>query len=160
MEFNLALVKLFITSHSLRKTKTAKADACCLAKYLLSLDYKPHPKQYYHKYSLCQTRDKLVKQRSYYLVQLTNILDITFPEFKPFFDNKFSVSTIFILDKYKSAQKIAKMKDYDAIKKIAYEKFSYPKIIKLKELAKNTIGTFNEIYEFQLSSTFRFNRAC
>ena len=29
-------------------------------------------------------REKYVKQRSYYEIDLTNVLDHTFPEFKPF----------------------------------------------------------------------------
>ena len=97
MEFNPNLVKQFIKSQTLRKTKTDKKDAIWITKYLISVDYKPHPRQFYHKFtlkSLSRKRDKLVFQRSYYLVQITNILDLIFPEFKPLFDNKFSVSSL------------------------------------------------------------------
>lgn len=90
MEFNPNLVKQFIKSQTLRKTKTDKKDAIWITKYLISVDYKPHPKQFYHKFtlkSLSRKRDKLVFQRSYYLMQITNSLDLIFPEFKPLFDN-------------------------------------------------------------------------
>ena len=72
---------------TLRKTKTDKKDAYQITVYLMSIEYKPHPKQFYHKFalkSLCRLRTKLVKQRSYYDITLTNILDMTFSEFKPF----------------------------------------------------------------------------
>lgn len=52
MEFNPALVKQFISGQTLRRTKTDKKDAYQITKYLISVDYKPHPKQFYHKYSL------------------------------------------------------------------------------------------------------------
>ena len=42
--------------------------------------------------SLTRLRDALVRQRSFYLVKITNVLDHVFPEFKPFFGNKFSVT--------------------------------------------------------------------
>lgn len=155
MEFNPALVKKFISTTTLRRTKTDKADAKAIAKYLMSVDYKPHPKQFYHKFalkSLTRRRESFVHQRSRYKVDLTNILDIIFPEFKSFFNNSFSSTSMFILSKYKTADAIANMNDYESIKNISRGKFAYSQFIKLKELAKNTIGVDNEIYTFQLSS--------
>ena len=87
-----------------------------ITKHLISIDYKLHPKQFYHKYSLkslSRMREKLVKQRSYYEVQITNVLDIIFPEYKPFFNNDFSKTCLFILNKYKSPDKIKNMKDFE-----------------------------------------------
>ena len=99
MEFNPKLVKEFISGQTLRKTKTDKKDAFQITRYLMSVEYKPHPKQFYHKYSLkslSRMREKFVKQRSYYEVQITNILDIIFPELKPAFDNNFNFIFEFI----------------------------------------------------------------
>ena len=154
MEFNPALVKKFISTTTLRKTKTDKADAIAITKYLMSVDYKPYPKQFYHKYalkSLTRRRESFVHQRSRHKVDLTNILDIIFPEFKPFFNNSFSATSIFILNTYKTAENIANMTDYESIKKVSRGKFSYSKFLKLKELAQNTIGVENDIYTFQLT---------
>ena len=154
MEFNPALVKKFIAGQTLRRTKTDKKDAIQITKYLISVDYKPHPTQFYHKYSLkslTRLREKLVKQRSYYEVQITNILDVTFPELKPAFDNSFSATLFFILNKYKTAEKIANMRDYESIKKVSHGKFPYAKFLKIKELAKNTVGECNDIFEFELT---------
>ena len=155
MEFNPNLVKQFIKSQTLRKTKTDKKDAIWITKYLISVDYKPHPQQFYHKFtlkSLSRKRDKLVFQRSYYLVQITNILDLIFPEFKPLFDNDFSVTSLYILSKYKTVDKIKNMKDYDSINKVSRGKFSYSKFLKIKEAAKNTIGCSDEFLEFDLEN--------
>lgn len=153
MEFNPLLVKEFAKSLTLRKTKTDKVDATIICQKLMSVPYKPNSKLFYHKYSiksLTRLRETLMKQRSKYLVQVTNILDILFPEFKPFFSNRFSNTSLFILNKYKNTEKIAKMKDFESINKISHGRFSYAKFIKLKELAKNTIGESNENFEFEL----------
>ena len=155
MEFNPALVKRFISTQTLRRTKTDKKDAMLITKYLISVDYKPHPKQFYHKYSLkslSRMREKLVKQRSYYEVQITNVLDIIFPEYKPFFNNDFSKTSLYILNKYKSPDKIKNMKDFDSIRKVSHGKFTSANFIKLKELAKNSIGISNDIFETELES--------
>ena len=155
MEFNPNLVKQFIKSQTLRKTKTDKKDAIWITKYLISVDYKPHPQQFYHKFSLkslSRKRDKLVFQRSYYSMQITNILDLIFPEFKPLFDNQFSVTSIFILNKYKTVDKIKNMKDFDSINKVSRGKVSYSKFLKIKEAAKNTIGCSDEFLEFDLDN--------
>lgn len=155
MEFNPVLVKKFISTQTLRRTKTDKKDAILITKYLISVDYKPYPKQFYHKYSLkslSRMREKLVKQRSYYEVQITNTLDIIFPEFKPFFNNDFSKTSLYILNKYKIPDKIKNMKDYDSIRKISRGKFTSAHFIKLKELAKNSIGVSNDIFETELES--------
>ena len=155
MEFNPKLVKEFISGQTLRKTKTDKKDAYQITRYLISVDYKPHQKQFYHKYSLkslSRMREKCVKQRSYYEVALTNVLDHIFPEFKPFFNNNFSATSLFILAKYKSPEKIKNMKDYDSIRKASRGKFTSAQFVKLKELARNTIGASNEIFELELET--------
>ena len=155
MEFNPNMVKQFIKSQTLRKTKTDKKDATWITKYLISVDYKPHSKQFYHKFalkSLSRKRDKLVFQLSYYLVQITNILDLIFPEFKLLFDNQFSVTSLYILNKYKTVDKIKNMKDYESINKVSRGKFSYSKFLKIKEAAKNTIGCSDDFLEFDLEN--------
>ena len=85
-------------------------------------------------------------------MQITNILDLIFPEFKPLFDNQFSVTSLYILYKYKSIEKIKNMKDYDSLRKVSHGKLSYSKFLKIKEAAKNTIGCSNEFLEFDLEN--------
>ena len=153
MEFNPLLVKEFNKSLSLRRTKTDKVDAVIITQKLMSVPYNPNPTKYYHKLgikSLTRLRETLVKQRSKYLVQITNILDILFPEFKPFFSNRFSRTSLFILQKYKTVDKIANMRDFDTLISYSKGRFKYSQFVKLKDLAKNTIGESNEYFELQL----------
>lgn len=74
------------------------------------------------------------------MVQLTNILDIVFPEFKSFFNNRFSSTSLYLLNKYRTAEKIANMRDFDTPNKLSKGHFTYAKFAKLKEFAKNSIG--------------------
>lgn len=143
MKINPLVIHQFLKARSLRRTKTDKADSLTVASYLLSVPYKPNSSLLYHTYSLkslCRTREHLIKERSKFAILLTNELDKSFPELKPFFNNIISTTLLFILDKYKNASHIALMKDYDSIRCISHGKFTYAKFAKLKELAKNTVG--------------------
>lgn len=157
MEFNPVLLTKFNRSQSLRCTKTDAIDCTSIARWLMTVEYKSYPKEFYHIYSLkslTRLRDSLVKQRTYYLVKITNVLDHTFPEFKPFFNNKFGATALYLLENYGSAQSMANMnsKSYDILRRISRGKFSMQKYIKLKELASNTVGENNFIFSFQLNS--------
>lgn len=155
MKMNPLLIKEFLKTRSLRRTKTDKADALNICEYLMSIPYKPNSSLLYHTYSLkslCRTREQLIKERSKFAVLLTNELDITFPELKPFFNNMISTTLLFILDKYKNASHIALMKDYDSLRKLSRGKFTYAKFAQLKEIAKNTIGYHDENTDLLIST--------
>lgn len=112
MEINPLLIKEHIKGSTLRRTKTDKLDAKAIAGYMLSKEFKPHSTSFYPKFALKQLtrlRGSLVTGRSRYLVQLTNILDCIFPEFKPLFNNKFSVTALYILANYPSPEAISNM---------------------------------------------------
>ena len=88
MEFNSLLLHKFIETQSLRRLKTDKIDCEYIANYLTTVEYKPYPSRFYHIYSLkslVRLYDAMVRNRSLYIVRLTNLLDHIFPEFKPFF---------------------------------------------------------------------------
>lgn len=95
MEFNPVLLVKFNKSHILRRTKTDAIDYSSIAHWLMTIDYKPCPTGFYHTYSLkslTRLRDTLVRQRSFYMVKMTNVLNriILFLNLKPFFGNRFS----------------------------------------------------------------------
>ena len=145
MEFNPLLINRFVKSMSLRKTKSDSIDCVMIARYLMTVEYKPYLSSLYHSEklkSLTRFRDSLVRQRSRQLVELTNILDKIFPEFKPFFGGKFSATALHILANYSSPEKIANMnvKSYDALRKLSRGRFSTTAFTRLKLLAKNTVG--------------------
>lgn len=146
MELNPYLVKKFADSFSLRRTKTDKIDAKIIASVLGSpnLTYEPYQLSSYHissLKSLTRARESFIKQRSLHLVQLTNIMDRIFPEFKPFFNGKFGSTAIYVLKKYKTPKRISKLTDADIldIKRIA-RNMSAAKFVKLRELARNSVG--------------------
>ena len=146
MEFNPLLINRFVKSKSLRKTKSDSIDCMMIAHYLMTVEYRPYPSLLYHTEklkSLTRFRDSLIRQRSRQLVELTNILDKVFPEFKPFFSGRFSVTALHILSNYSSPEKISNMnsKSYEALRKLSRGRFSTVDFAKLKQLAKNTVGS-------------------
>ena len=155
MKMNGLIIKQFFKAQTLRKTKTDKADAFALTHYLMANTYKPNSNRLYHIYSLkslCRTRDRLVKERSKFKVYITNELDKSFPEIKNFFDNKISITLLYILEKYKNKNKIALMKDYDSIRKVSAANFSFTRFLLLKQLAKESIGHPTETSDFLIES--------
>jgi len=157
MELNPLLISRFVHSKSLRKTKTDPLDALSIAHYLMTVEYKPHPTSFYHMdalKSLTRFRDSLVRQRSKQLVELTNILDKVFPEFKPFFKNRFSGTALYILVNYSSPENILNMnsRSYDILRKKSYGKFSMGDFVRLKELAKNSVGRSDDFLLLEMSA--------
>lgn len=115
MEINPFLIKQFSKASTLRKTKTDKIDSVLISRYITTVDYKPISNLSYYIQtlkSLSRLRDSLVK--------LTVVLDIIFPEYKSFFNNKLSSSTcIYILENYGSPEKISRINtdSYDKMKR-------------------------------------------
>ena len=158
MEINPLLISKFVRSKSLRKTKTDSLDAQSIAQYLMTVEYKPYPPSFYHMdqlKSLTRFRDSLVRQHSRQLVELTNILDKVFPEFKPFFDGRLSTTALYILAHYQRPEKIANMnaKSYEALRKKSRGRFTMVKFAQLKALAKNTVGRSDEFLLKQMEIT-------
>ena len=155
MKMNPLVIHQFLKTRSLRRTKTDKSDSLTIANYLMSVPYKPNSDLLYNIFtlkSLCRSREQLIKERSKFAVLLTNELDKTFPELKPFFENRISESLLYILNKYKNASHISLMKDYESIRKISRGKFTYAKFAKLKELAQNTVGHHDDNSDLLIST--------
>ena len=157
MEVNPVLIKEYKKSTTLKRTKTDSVDCESIARWLMTVEYKPHSKGFYHAYSLkslARLRDKLIRQRSFYLVKITNVLDHTFPEFKPFFNERLSKTALYLLENYGSAEKMARMNSasYEKLRSLSRGKFSPQRFLKLKELASNTVGVNNSIFDVELNS--------
>ena len=158
MEINPLLIKQHSKAGTLRKTKTDKIDSALISRYLSTVDYKPTSNQSYHIQalkSLSRLRDSLVKNRSQILVRLTVVLDIIFPEYKPFFGKDLTSATcIYILENYGSPEKISRMnsESYNKMSKQLRHTISYARFTTLRNLAKNTVGTSDDIYLFELES--------
>lgn len=157
MEVNPVLISEYKKSKTLRRTKTDSIDCESIARWLMTVEYKPHSKGFYHAYSLkslTRLRDKLIRQRSFYLVKITNVLDHTFPEFKPFFNERLSKTALYLLENYGSAEKMARMNSvsYEKLRSLSRGKFSPQQFLQLKELAANTVGVNNSIFDVELNS--------
>ena len=157
MEVNPVLISEYKKSKTLRHTKTDSVDCESIARWLMTVEYKPHSKGFYHAYSLkslTRLRDKLIRQRSFYLVKITNVLDHTFPEFKPFFNERLSKTALYLLENYGSAEKMARMNSasYEKLRSLSRGKFSPQQFLQLKELAANTVGVNNSIFDVELNS--------
>lgn len=157
MEVNPVLISEYKKSKTLRRTKTDSVDCESIARWLMTVEYKPHSKGFYHAYSLkslTRLRDKLIRQRSFYLVKITNVLDHTFPEFKPFFNERLSKTALYLLENYGSAEKMARMNStsYEKLRSVSRGKFSPQQFLQLKELAANTVGVNNSIFDVELNS--------
>ena len=157
MEVNPVLISVYKKSKTLRRTKTDSVDCESIARWLMTVEYKPHSKGFYHAYSLkslTRLRDKLIRQRSFYLIKITNVLDHTFPEFKPFFNERLSQTALYLLENYGSAEKMARMNSasYEKLRSLSRGKFSPQQFLRLKELAANTIGVNNSIFDVELNS--------
>jgi transposase len=83
---------------------------------------------------------------------MTNVLDCIFPEFKPLFDGKFTVTALHILANYPTPEAISNMnsRSYEILRRISRGQFPMDKFVALKQLAKNTVGVYEKCYSLEL----------
>lgn len=158
VEFNPLLVHKFVTTQTLRRTKTDKKDAQTITKYLMTIDYKPYANSFYHinnLKSLCRLRETLITDRTRFLNQITSYLDQIFPEYKPIFDNGLNSSAFYLLTHYMTPAKMSKLDSnkYSKMKSELKHPISYQKFCQIKEAAKNTIGHSSPAIEYALKSS-------
>lgn len=158
VEFNPLLVHKFISTQTLRRTKTDKKDASMLAKYLMTIDYKPYVNSFYHinnLKSLTRLRETLITDRTRFLNQITSYLDQIFPEFKPLFENGLNESAFYLLTHYMTPAKMSKLDSnkYSKMKSELRRPISYQKICQIKDAAINTIGHTSKVLEYALKSS-------
>ena len=157
-EINPYFISQYRKTFSNRKNKNDFIDSEIISSYLMNHECKSYPKGFYHIYalkSLTRQRESLIKARSRQLIELTNILDIIFPEFKPFFNKKLSGTALYILNKYKTPTHIANMTidSYNNMKKDLRKVMKYSRFLELKQLAKNTVGFFDDIHIIMLEAS-------
>jgi len=160
VEFNAYLTHMFSKALSLRKTKTDKVDAKVISSMLGSVDYETLHTKFYHindLKELVRQRNVYLNHRSKELIKLTNLLDKTFPEFKPFFNNRLGIGARFVLKRFKTKARIAKlsMSDFDLIKSKMMGRFTYPKFNCLKQLANDSIGVSSKAYDLLIQTAIK-----
>ena len=158
VEFNPLLVHKFISTQTLRRTKTDKKDASMIAKYLMTIDYKPYVNSFYHinnLKSLTRLRETLITDRTRFLNQITSYLDQIFPEFKPLFENGLNESAFYLLTHYMTPAKMSKLDSnkYSKMKSELRHPISYQKICQIKNAAINSIGHTSKALEYALEAS-------
>ena len=158
VEFNPLLVHKFSSTQTLRRTKTDKKDAQLIAKYLMTVDYKPYVNSFYHinkLKSLTRLRESLITDRTRFLNQITSYLDQIFPEFKPLFENGLNESAFYLLTHYMTPAKMSKLDSnkYSKMKSELRHPISYQKICQIKNAAINSIGHTSKALEYALEAS-------
>ncbi len=157
VEINPLLIHNFAKQNSLRRTKTDSGDAKTIARFLMkddSLCANIAPYDISELKTLCRFRFSLKNQRKILLLRMNNVLDKIFPEFYPLFKNKLSATALFILSHYGSVQSIANLstRSYEVIRQVSKNTFSLPDFIRLKQLAKDSVGIHSETLEYELKT--------
>lgn len=143
-ELNPYLVKKFIQSITLRRTKTDKVDAQMIAKFIQLEASKPTTPLSYNTMelrTLVRNHDKLIRSRSDELVKITNSLDRIFPELKKFLNGRLGEFALHLLEHFTTPERISRLTS-SQIQKLhnVGRRVTVNKITMLKELASKTVG--------------------
>ena len=153
--FNPLQVKLFRTALSLRKTKTDKVDAKCIAGLLMSDDSSPVPVSYQIQElkSLTRHRFCLVSLRSRSKISLSRLVDVLFPELPAACWSISQKSILALLDELPGAHRIANCR-IDRLTNLLHlhsrGRYSREKAEEIKSLAQQSIGRKSEALSFEL----------
>ncbi len=156
---NPTVIARFKDAEDVGKAKTDRLDAMLIARYAIKHDFNPSPSKLYNierirrlsraKNSLHQTRTKTINL-------LHRYLDETFPELIPFFKTREngekrylgrnffdSPTMVWLVRKFPSAAKFAnaRIETAEKLRRMSKGAFSLIKFNKLREIAKNSIGT-------------------
>jgi len=157
--FNPLSVNLFRKSRSLRKTKTDKTDARCIALMLHSIDsesYTPVSYNIMELKSLSRHRFRLIGYRSKLKVSVTRLIDILFPELP---DSVWSIhqnSSYEMLLEFPTAIDIANAhitKFTNILNQHSKGHYGKEKALELRSLAAQSIGLPSSAQGFELQQT-------
>lgn len=143
---NPLLIKKHQCSTTLRKTKTDKADAKGIARYIAGEDFQPDLPVSYHIQelkSLTRARFSAVQDRSALKNKVKRLVRLLFPELLGEFSDLFGHSASAILRQYPSAAKLAACHSSTLaalLRKASRGRFGQAKAEHLKQLAKSSIG--------------------
>ena len=142
---------------NIRKTKTDKIDTKLIVECLMLKKYSIINSQdidIIKLRRLSRFRMELLQQQTRLKIQLTGCLDIVFPELSRFFKGNLHLKVSYaLLEKHSSAKDIRSTR-IDGLTNILYNnsrgKYKYDDAVRLKELAKNSIGLDNPAIDVQI----------
>ncbi len=165
--FNPLRVKLYRQAISLRRTKTDKADAKCIARLLTSEDSSPVPVSYQIQElkSLTRHRRRLVSICSRSKVSMSRMVDLLFPEPPSLGLRTGQTSTLALLSELPGADMIAARpidRLTDILRCASKGRYGREKAEAIKSMAKNSIARTSKALSFELSQSIEqirfFNR--
>lgn len=142
---------------NIRKTKTDKLDTKLIVECLMLKKYSLVNYQDINIIKLrrlSRFRMELVQQQTRIKTQLTGCLDIVFPELSSFFKGNLHLNTSYaLLEKYSSAKSIRSVR-IDALTNLLYKnskgRYRYDDALRLKNLAKDSVGLDNPSIDLQI----------
>lgn len=141
----------------IRKTKTDSVDSLIICNVLsLNINDKQsmiRDEELSDLYSLCISRNNLVKMRTKCKIQLVSYIDRFFPELEGFFNKNIHINTVYQLIKnYPTPDVIKKVridKLTNFLNQASHGQFKKDKAVALKELAKQSVGLPNTSFVLQ-----------
>ena len=142
---------------NIRKTKTDKLDTKLIVECLMLKKYSLVNFQDINIIKLrrlSRFRMELIQQQTRIKTQLTGCLDIVFPELSCFFKGNLHLKTSYaLLEKYSSAKSIRSAR-IDGLTNLLYNnskgKYNYDDALRLKNLAKDSVGLDNLSIDLQI----------
>lgn len=159
--YNIALINPIQTDSlrdsNIRKTKTDKLDTKLIVECLMLKKYSLVNFQDINIIKLrrlSRFRMELIQQQTRIKTQLTGCLDIVFPELSSFFKGNLHLKTSYaLLEKYSSASTIRSAR-IDSLTNLLYNnskgKYTYDDALRLKNLAKDSVGLDNPSVDLQI----------
>lgn len=160
-DYKIALINPIQTDSlrdsNIRKTKTDKLDTKLIAECLMLKKFSLVNYQDINIIKLrrlSRFRMELVQQQTRIKTQLTGCLDIVFPELSNFFKGNLHLKTSYaLLEKYSSAKSIRSAR-IDGLTNLLYNnskgRYCYDDALRLKNLAKNSVGLDNPSIDLQI----------
>ncbi|MDR0298551.1 MAG: transposase, partial [Streptococcaceae bacterium] len=149
--YNPLLIKEFVKSQTLRKTKTDKKDALTMARKLrsdtASERYRANETMDELK-ELTRYQSRLIHDRSKAKTLYVRLLDLMFPELAQIVGNVHNAYVYELLTRYPTAQKIGRAR-FDSLLKI--NRLTAKKASEIQEAARLTIGTSSAALELELT---------
>lgn len=161
MGYKIALINPIQTDSlrdsNIRKTKTDKIDTKLIVECLILKKYSLVNYQDINIIKLrrlSRFRMELIQQQTRIKTQLTGCLDIVFPELSTFFKGNLHLKTSYtLLEKYSSAKSIRSAR-IDGLTNLLYNnskgKYTYDDALRLKNLAKGSVGLDNPSIDLQI----------
>lgn len=147
---------------SLRQTKTDKVDARVIVSMLMSeVNLKPYSDTSYHNEelkSLTRYRFKVVADRAKLKVSASRLVTILFPELEKLFPNIHSTSVYKLLSEFPNATSVASAhltRLTHLLEDASRGRYSKDMAIKIREAARNSIGSNMPAKSIELKHTIR-----